>query len=129
METWQFALGVLGIMITIVGGFIKMTRKVSEVEISLLEKIEAKDKETRGQLMLAVDRSRTEFGESLKAIKQHSIDAHERIDHLHIKHQELELYIRDNFVGVPSFKDFAGRVEKFMERLDEKMTKFFSREP
>ena len=61
--------------------------------------------------MLAVDRSRSEFGESVKAVRMHSDMAHERIEKVIIQIKDVELYIRDHYVEVDSFNKVMDRIE------------------
>lgn len=127
--SWEQIVAFAALFCTVVGGVMRMMRTAQTDKEEVIAHIDVKDKETRGQLMLAVDRSRTEFGETVKAIKQHSMDAHDRVDRLIIKHQELELYIRDNYVEVESFDKALGRVERTVDGIDEKVDKLMQRIP
>lgn len=127
--SWELICSFAGIFLTVVTGVVKIMRTAQKDKEEIITQIDTKDKETRGVLMLAVDRSRTDFAESLKALRQHSQDAHERVDHMLIKHQELELYIRDNYVEIDSFEKALGRVEKTVDGIDAKVDALMQRIP
>lgn len=58
-----------------------------------------------------IEAQRREFGEALHAFREktHQIEA---------KHQDLELYIRDNYVSKEDFKDTLSRIELSMRRIE-----------
>lgn len=113
--------------ITAITSLVLIMRGIAKIEENLRIHIEMKQKESTGVLMLEVDRSRTMFGESVKAVRQHSEDAHERIDKAIMKHQELEIYIRDNYVEIDSFNVAVSRIEKTVDGMDLKIDKLMSR--
>jgi hypothetical protein len=117
----------IGLGITGVTSLILIMRGIAKIEENLRLYFEAKQKENTQVLMLEVDRSRTMFGESVKSVRQHSEDAHERVDKLMIKHQELEIYIRDNYVEVASFDKALERIEKTIDSIDEKVDTLMTR--
>lgn len=125
--SWEAVASFCAIGLTVLISIIVTTRKLSEIEINLREYFENKQKETNGVLMLEVDRSRTMFGETVRAVRQHSEDAHDRIDKLLIKHQELELYIRDNYVEITSFNTALSRIEKTVDGMDAKIDTLMTR--
>lgn len=125
--SWEAVAAFCAIGLTVLISIIVTTRKLSEIEINLREYFENKQKETNGVLMLEVDRSRTMFGETVRAVRQHSEDAHDRIDKLLIKHQELELYIRDNYVEITSFNTALSRIEKTVDGMDTKIDTLMAR--
>lgn len=127
--SWELIIAFGGLFITIIGSVMKMMRVNQKDKEELIAHIDKKDKETRGVLMLEVDKSRTQFGETVMAIRQHSNDAHERLDRMIMKHQELELYLRDNYVEVDSFEKAMSRVEKTVDGIDEKLDKLMQRFP
>lgn len=113
----------VGLGITGITSLVIIMRGIAKIEQSLRDEIGVKQKESTGVLMLEVDRSRTMFGESVKAVRQHSEDAHDRIDKVIMKHQELEIYIRDNYVEIDSFNVALGRIEKTIDGMDVKIDK------
>ncbi len=113
-----------GLGITGVTSLVFIMRGIAKIEENLRSYFDVKQKENTQVLMLEVDRSRTMFGETVKAVRQHSEDAHERIDKVVIKHQELEIYIRDHYVEITSFNKALERIEKVVDGLDEKLDKF-----
>jgi len=44
-----------------------------------------------------------------------------------IKHQDLELYIRDNYVEIDSFNAVLQRLEKTIDAMDGKIDELMSR--
>lgn len=113
----------VGLGITGITSLVIIMRGIAKIELNLRDEIGLKQKESTGVLMLEVDRSRTMFGESMRAVKQHSEDAHKRVDTMTIKHQELEIYIRDNYVEIDSFNVALGRIEKTIDGMDVKIDK------
>lgn len=61
-----------------------------------------------------VDSQRREFGEALLAFREktHQIEA---------KHQDLELYIRDNYVNKSDFRE----IKQSMQRIEAKIDQWF----
>lgn len=55
-----------------------------------------------------------EFGEALHAFR-------EKTRQIETKHQELELYIRDNYVSKEDFNNTIGRLEQTMLRIEGKI--------
>lgn len=125
--SWEAIAAFSMLGLTIITSIIFTMRGVSKIEVNLRRYFEDKQKETNGILMLEVDRSRTMFGETVKSVRQHSEDAHERIDKLLIKHQELELYIRDNYVEITSFNTALNRIEKTVDGMDVKIDTLMTR--
>jgi len=67
------------------------------------------------------------FGETVRAAKEHANLAHEKIDDVIIRHQSLELYIRDHYVSIPAFEGALGRLEKSIEGMDFKIDELMKR--
>lgn len=114
---------VFSVLVTIV----VTTRKLSEIETNIREYFDNKDKDTRGFLMLAIDRSRTDFSETVRAVKQHSQDAHERIDAVLVDIKNVELYIRDKYVSLDYFNLTIARIEKTMDLINKKLDELIDR--
>jgi len=112
---------------TIISSVVITMRGLAKIELNLREYFEKKQTETYQVLREDIDASRDLFGESLKAVKQHSETAHTRIDMLIIKHQDLELYIRDNYVEIDSFNAVLQRLEKTIDAMDGKIDELMSR--
>ena len=112
---------------TIISSVVITMRGLAKIELNLREYFEKKQTETYQVLREDIDASRDLFGESLKAVKQHSETAHTRIDMLIIKHQDLELYIRDNYVAIDSFNAVLQRLEKTIDAMDGKIDELMSR--
>ena len=112
---------------TIISSVVITMRGLAKIELNLREYFEKKQTETYQVLREDIDASRDLFGESLKAVKQHSETAHTRIDMLIIKHQDLELYIRDNYVEIDSFNAVLQRLEKTIDAIDGKIDELMSR--
>jgi len=112
---------------TIISSVVITMRGLAKIELNLREYFEKKQTETYRVLREDIDASRDLFGESLKAVKQHSETAHTRIDMLIIKHQDLELYIRDNYVEIDSFNAVLQRLEKTIDAMDGKIDELMSR--
>lgn len=125
--SWEAIAAFCGLGLTILVTLVLTMRGLARIEENLRTYFETKQKETTGVLMLEVDRSRTMFGETVKAARQHSEDAHERIDKLIIRHQELELYIRDNYVEIDSFNIALARIEKTIDGMDVKIDQLMTR--
>lgn len=119
--SWEAIAAFLSLGVTVLVSLVLTMRGIAKIENNLKTHLETKQKEVSGILMLEVDRSRTMFGESIKAVRQHSEDAHERVDKIIIKHQELEIYIRDNYVEIDSFNTVMARVEKTIDGMDDKI--------
>lgn len=125
--SWEAIAAFCALGLTILVTLVLTMRGLARIEENLRTYFETKQKETTGVLMLEVDRSRTMFGETVKAARQHSEDAHERIDKLIIRHQELELYIRDNYVEIDSFNIALARIEKTIDGMDVKIDQLMTR--
>lgn len=125
--SWEAIAAFCALGFTILVTLVLTMRGLAKTEENLRTYFDTKQKETTGVLMLEVDRSRTMFGETVKAARQHSEDAHERVDQLLIKHQQLELYIRDNYVEIDSFNTALGRIEKTVDGMDVKIDSLMAR--
>lgn len=102
------------LLLVVITSAVIVTRRLSQTEISLLKAIEDKQIETRKALLIEVDRSRHDFSETVSAIRAHADLAHTKI-------QEVELYIRDNYVEVGSFNRVMDRIEKVINSIDQKV--------
>lgn len=63
-----------------------------------------------------IEVQRREFGEALHAFREktHQIEA---------KHQDLELYIRDNYVNKEEFKDIKQLIQRIEDKVDAALRK------
>jgi hypothetical protein len=112
---------------TIISYVVITMRGLAKIELNLRTYFEAKQVETYRMLRQDIDESRRMFGETVKASRQHSETAHTRIDMLIIKHQDLELYIRDNYVEINSFNAVLHRLEKTIDAMNGKIDELMSR--
>lgn len=108
---------------SVVGVVLWLTKQFSETRHTLRGAMDQRYSILEEKNEVGISDSKTQFGESISAVRQHSQDAHERIDKMIIKLQEVELYIRDNYIEVDSFNAAMARVEKAVGGLDSKFDK------
>lgn len=125
--TWEAIFLLMTLVFSVLVTIVVTTRKLSEIETNIREYFDNKDKDTRGFLMLAIDRSRTDFSETVRAVKQHSQDAHERIDAVLVDIKNVELYIRDKYVSLDYFNLTIARIEKTMDLINKKLDELIDR--
>lgn len=125
--SWEAIAAFIALGITIISSVVLTMRGLARIELNLRNYFERKQEETYRVLRQDIDASRTMFGESVKAARQHSDNAHTRIDMFIIKHQDLELYIRDNYVEIDSFNAVLARLEKAIDGIDGKVDELMSR--
>lgn len=125
--TWEAIIALAGLGLGLLCQSFYFGRGLSKSEYKLRayfdEKFSIQDK----QLLIAVDKSRTDFGESVKAVRQHSEDAHEKISALLVDVKNVELYIRDHYVEVGSFNQVINRIEHTIDSIDGKVDKLIER--
>ena len=126
--SWEAIAAFCGLGVTIIVSLVVTMRGLAKIENNLRQYIDDKHETNSVKLMVEIDRSRDMFGESLKAIKQHSETAHARIDQLIIRHQDLELYIRDEYVEIKAFDAVMVRIEKTIDSMDQKIDKLMARD-
>jgi hypothetical protein len=107
--------------LTIITSVVMTMRGLARIELNLRTYFEAKQVETYRVVRLDIDESRRMFGETVEAVRRHADLAHQRYDTLIIKHQDLELYIRDNYVEIESFNTALGRIERTIDGMDTKI--------
>ena len=113
LEVWLTAAGFLLTLLIIVG---TVTRKLSIVELSISEKISNSLVSIRIEFDEKNQRLRDELDETFKAIRTH-IGEYEK------KHYELELYIRDNYIEVPTFQNALTEIKDLVKDLVRKVDK------
>lgn len=113
--------------LTIITSVVLTMRGLARIELNLRTYFETKQTETYRVLRVDIDDSRKLFGETVKAAKEHADLAHQKYENLLIRHQELELYIRDNYVEIDSFNTALQRIEKTMDSMDGKIDELMSR--
>jgi predicted metallo-beta-lactamase superfamily hydrolase len=79
-------------------------------------------------MITELKKTRGDFAETVRAIKEHADSAHRRLDQITIKIQEVELYIRDHYIEDPTFQAAMGRLEEEMRDLGLKIDKMFDAE-
>lgn len=125
METWQLALSVIGLGVVIILAIAGAVWKVAQIVTAIRGEIEQHRKDTDAKLVerdrgweATADRMQREVGETFTAIRQ--------------KITEVELFSRDNFVRVGSFKEamsamsdniriLGDRVETRLIRMETKI--------
>lgn len=117
MESWQFWLGFAGIIITIMGATVRITRFVSVQNEILKDLVYRKFNEARLNLDSESGKLRQEFGETLKALKSH-------VERYEEKLYQVELYIRDNYIEVPTFRDIINEIKANLKELSTKLDNF-----
>lgn len=131
MDKWEFWLGFAGIIITIIGATVRITRFIDGQNNSLTElvyrkfneaktTIDTKFNEAKATIDTESNDLRTEFGETLKALRAHVEKYEEKL-------YQVELYIRDKYISDPTFtlvineikndiKDLSGKLDKLLQR-------------
>lgn len=125
--SWEAIAAFTMLGLTVVSSLILMMRGLAKIEFNLRTHFEEKQKETQTALRLDINASREMFGETVKAAKEHANLAHHKYDALLIRHQDLELYIRDNYVEIDSFNVALGRIEKTIDGMDQKIDTLMTR--
>lgn len=125
--TWEAIAAFALLGFTVLSSLILMMRGLAKIEANLRLYFEEKQKETHAALKLEINASRDMFGESVKAAKEHANLAHFKYDQLMIRHQDLELYIRDNYVEIDSFNVALDRMEKTIDGMDVKIDTLMAR--
>lgn len=113
--------------LTVITSVVLTMRGLAKIELNLRTYFEQKQIETYRVIRADIDESRKMFGETVEAARRHADIAHTRIDMLLIKHQDLELYIRDNYVEIDSFNTALQRLEKTIDGIDSKVDELMSR--
>lgn len=126
--SWEAIAAFLGLGFTGVTSLILIMRGLAKIEANLRGYFDERQKESQIALREDINASRSMFGESVKAAKEHADIAHRKIDALTIRHQDLELYIRDNYVEINSFNTALERIEKTIDGMDIKIDKLMTRD-
>src|ERR1700722_18484831 len=96
--TWEAIAAFCGLGITVITSVVLTMRGLAKIELNLRNYFEKKHEAITIQLNRKIDESREMFGEAVKATREHANQAHTKYENLLIRHQELELYIRDHYV-------------------------------
>lgn len=125
--SWEAVAAFAALGFTILTALVLTMRGLARIELSLRNYFEQKQIETLKALREDINASRTMFGETIRAAREHADLAHKRIEDLVIRHQELELYVRDNYVSMPAFEQTLQRVELGISKIDEKVDQLMQR--
>lgn len=125
--SWEAIAAFAALGFTVIASVVATMRGLARIELNLRNYFETKQTETFKVLREDIDESRSMFGESVKAVREHSNLAHEKYDNILIRHQELELYIRDNYVSIPSFEATLRRIESSIDGMDKKIDGLMAR--
>lgn len=117
MNNLEFWIGFAGIIITIIGATVRITRFISKQNEELTQLVYRKFNEARLNLDSESGKLRLEFGETLKALKVH-------VERYEEKLYQVEIYIRDNYIEVPTFKDIIDDIKKDIRDLSGKLDHF-----
>lgn len=125
--SWEAIAAFIALGITIISSVVLTMRGLARIELNLRNYFEQKQAETYRVIREDIDDSRKMFGETVEAVRRHSDLAHQRVDTLMLRHQELELYIRDNYVEIDSFNAVLARLEKAIDGIDGKVDELMAR--
>lgn len=125
--SWEAIAAFSTLGLTVVVTLVLTMRGLAKIEDNLRDYFDKKQVETYATLKQEINASREMFGESVKAAKEHANLAHHKYDEQLARHQELELYIRDNYVEIDSFNVAVGRIEKTVDGMDEKIDRLMAR--
>ena len=119
--SWEAIAAFCMLGLTVLTSVVLTMRGLGKIELSLRNYFEKKHEAITIQLNHKIDASREMFGEAVKAARLHADLAHQKYESLLIRHQELELYIRDNYVEIDSFQIALSRLEKTIDAMDAKI--------
>lgn len=125
--SWEAIAAFIALGLTIITSLVLVMRGLWRIENNMRKYFDDKQKEARIAIKEDINESRNMFGESVKAAKEHADIAHHKIDALLIRHQNLELYIRDKYVEIDSFNVAFMRIEKAFDVMDQKIDTLMSR--
>ncbi len=125
--SWEAIAAFTMLGITAITSLVLMMRGLARMETNHRVYFEKRLGEMQNVLHSDINDSREMFGESIKAVKEHSIQAHFKYDALMIAHQKLELYLRDHYVEIDSFNVALARIERTMDSIDLKVDNLISR--
>lgn len=121
---WQIWIAAAGlaftVVVTTIGATIRITRFISKENRNLEQLVYRKFTEAKSNLDTEADKLRHEFGETIKALRTH-VEIYEE------KLYNVELYIRDNYIEVPTFKEVINELKKDIKDLTKKLDDFFKR--
>lgn len=120
MENWHLWLGIAGLLITIIGATIKITRFISKENDILKTLLYNKFNEAKEDIDNETNNLRHEFGETLKSLRTH-VEAYEQ------KLYQVELYIRDNYIEVPTFSEVIKEIKADIKALSIKLDTLLAR--
>jgi len=120
--TYQFWLTLGGMVVTFLFSVITITAKVTRIvtthETNVDAKLIAHDVEVKTFVRQKIEDDgkllRDNISETLRSIKTH-------IERYEEKHYKLELYIRDNYIEVPTFKDALTDIKSLIVEVKEKL--------
>lgn len=107
VTTWiMVAIAAVGCLLTSITLVVKVTNAIA----SLKENISKAVKDLKKEFDEENDNLRHEMGEALKPIREH-ISLYEK------KHYELELYMRDNFIEVDTFRNALTEIKDLINEV------------
>ncbi len=106
------AIAAIGCLLTSVTLVVKVTNLVSSIEPTITAKIAEAIKQVRLEFKEENDVIRHELGEALKPIREH-ISLYEE------KHYKLELYIRDNYIEVDTFRNALDDIKALIKEVKD----------
>lgn len=110
------AIAAIGCLLTSITLIVKVTNLVAAIEPTMTAKIAEAMRLLRQEFKEENDVLRHEFGETLKPIREH-------IRIYETKHQELELYIRDNYIEVDTFKNALTDIKDLIKEVKNDVKK------
>ncbi len=125
--SWDAIAAFTALGFTVLTSVVVMMRGLAKIELNLRNYFEVKQVEMLRSVREDISESRNMFGETVKAAKEHANIAHEKIDDVIIRHQSLELYIRDNYVSIPAFEAALKRIESSIIGMDLKIDELMKR--
>lgn len=118
MDKWEFWLGFAGIIITIIGATVRITRFIDGQNTTLTQLVYRKFNEAKTDIDNESINLRKEFGETLKALKTHVEKYEEKL-------YKIELYIRDHYISDPTFTLVVNEIKADIKDLSEKLDRLF----
>ena len=125
--SWEAIAAFTMLGLSVLTSLVLVMRALWKIESNLRIYFEDKQKETKASLREEINESREMFGESVRAVREHADIAYRQINDATLKHQQLELYIRDNYVETSSFNVALARIERTIDGMDTKIDTLMSR--
>lgn len=104
------AIAAVGCLLTSVTLVVKVTRLVTSIDLTINTKVS----EAKKEFYLQNDKLRKEVAETVIPLKT-------LVGNYEAKHFELELYIRDNYIEVSTFKEVMNDIKNSISDLSKKI--------